>query len=274
MDQSPIGKTSRSTPGTYIKVHDEIRKLFAGLPESRIRGYGPGRFSFNNEGGRCESCQGQGVIRLEMSFLPPSYMPCEECGGCRFNAPTLEVKYQGRSIGDVMRMTISEAAEFFSAAPKVFRSLHLLEETGLGYLQLGQPSPTLSGGEAQRIKMVAELAARAGVTESLVRTGRARRAPLYVLEEPTIGLHAADVGRLIGVLHRLVDEGATVLVIEHNLDLIAEADYLLELGPGAGEDGGKIVAAGTPEEVARSKTSPTAPYLRPLLRSRVRGSRR
>jgi excinuclease ABC subunit A len=268
IDQSPIGKTSRSTPGTYIKVHDEIRKLFASLPESRLRGYGPSRFSFNNEGGRCESCQGQGVIRLEMSFLPPTFMPCEECQGRRFNAPTLEVLYQGKSIGDVMQMTIAEAASFFSNVPKIARSLNLLEETGLGYLQLGQPSPTLSGGEAQRVKLVAELAARAGMKESLIRTGRASRAPLYVLEEPTIGLHAADVERLISVLHRLVDEGATVLVIEHNLDLIAEADYFLEIGPGPGEKGGRIVAAGTPEVVARSKASVTAPFLLPLLQNK------
>jgi excinuclease ABC subunit A len=268
MDQSPIGKTSRSTPGTYVKVFDEIRKLFANLPEARLRGYTAGRFSFNTEGGRCESCQGQGVIKLEMSFLPTTYMPCEDCGGSRFNPATLEVQYQGKSIGDVMNMTIAEAAEFFAAVPKIQRSLSLLVDTGLGYLRLGQPSPTLSGGEAQRIKLVAELARRAGVNEKVFRTGRIGKSTLYILEEPTIGLHAADVERLLDVLHRLVDEGGTVVVIEHHLDLIAEADWVVDLGPGAGEKGGRIVAAGTPEQVAKSKRSATGAFLAPLLKPR------
>ncbi len=266
VDQSPIGKTSRSTPGTYVKVFDEIRKLFSSLPEARLRGYAPGRFSFNNEGGRCESCQGQGVIKLEMSFLPTSYMPCEDCRGQRFNPGTLEVLYQGKSIGDVMAMTIAEAVEFFAPVPKIARPLRLLAETGLGYLQLGQPSPTLSGGEAQRIKLVAELASRSSATETLIRTGRKGKSMLYLLEEPTIGLHAADVQRLLQILHRLVDEGGTVIVIEHHLDLIAEADYVLDLGPGPGEKGGRLLAAGTPEQIARRKTSLTGQHLRPLLR--------
>lgn len=265
VDQSPIGKTSRSTPGTYVKVFDEIRKLYSGLPEARLRGYAPGRFSFNTEGGRCESCQGQGVIKLEMAFLPASYMPCEDCGGSRFNPPTLEILYQGKSIGDVMGMTISEAAEFFAPVPKVARPLRLLAETGLGYLQLGQPSPTLSGGEAQRIKLVAELAARAGAKESLIRTGRKGKSMLYLLEEPTIGLHAADVLRLLEILHRLVDEGGTVVVIEHHLDLIAEADHVIDLGPGPGEKGGRLLAAGTPEKLSRTKASITGRFLAPLL---------
>lgn len=266
VDQSPIGKTSRSTPGTYVKVFDEIRKLYANLPEARLRGYQPGRFSFNTEGGRCETCLGQGVIKLEMSFLPTSYVPCEDCAGSRFNNPTLEILYNGRSIGDVMRMTIAEASEFFASVPKVVRPLRLLEETGLGYLQLGQPSPTLSGGEAQRIKLVSELAARAGIREKLVRTGFAGNSPFYILEEPTIGLHAADVARLLDVLHRLVDEGGTVVVIEHHLDLIAEADWVLDMGPDAGEKGGRLVCCGTPEEVASCKQSATGKVLRPLLK--------
>jgi excinuclease ABC subunit A len=206
------------------------------------------------------------VIKLEMSFLPASYMPCEDCGGQRFNPSTCEVLYQGKSIGDIMSMTIAEAAEFFAPVPKVSRPLRLLAETGLGYLQLGQPSPTLSGGEAQRIKLVAELAARSGSTETLIRTGRRGKSMLYLLEEPTIGLHAADVLRLLQILHRLVDEGGTVIVIEHHLDLIAEADYVLDLGPGPGEKGGRLLASGTPEQIARRKSSLTGQHLAPLLR--------
>lgn len=265
VDQSPIGKTSRSTPGTYVKVFDEIRKLYASLPEARLRGYTVGRFSFNTDEGRCDTCLGQGVIKLEMSFLPTSYMPCEDCKGSRFNPPTLEVLYNGKSIGDILDMTIAEAAEFFAAVPKVRRALILLEETGLGYLKIGQPSITLSGGEAQRIKLVAELATRAGAKETMVRTGRAGKSTLYVLEEPTIGLHAGDVAKLIEVLHRLVDEGGTVVVIEHHLDLIAEADWVLDLGPGAGVRGGKLVAAGTPEAIIKVKKSETGKVLRPIL---------
>ncbi|GAB4164336.1 MAG: excinuclease ABC subunit UvrA [Terrimicrobiaceae bacterium] len=265
VDQSPIGKTSRSTPATYVKVLDTIRNLYADLPASRMRGYSASRFSFNNEGGRCEACLGQGVIKLEMNFLPPAYMPCEECGGSRFNRPTLEVEYNGKSIGDTLAMTAQEAASFFSAHPKIRRPLELLVETGLGYLQLGQPSPTLSGGEAQRIKLVTQVARRATRKAEEVRTTRRGKSTLYILEEPTIGLHSNDVTKLVGVLHRLVDEGGTVVVVEHHMDIIAEADYVIDLGPEAGESGGQIMAVGTPEEVAQSKKSHTAPFLREIL---------
>jgi excinuclease ABC subunit A len=262
VDQSPIGKTSRSTPATYLKVFDAIRALYAGLPEARLRGYTGSRFSFNNQGGRCETCEGQGVIKLEMNFLPVSYMPCEDCGGTRFNRQTLEVKYDGRSIGDVLGMTVEQAAEFFSAHPKISRPLRLLVETGLGYLKLGQPSPTLSGGEAQRIKLVTQLARGSSVD----RPRFAKKGGiLYILEEPTIGLHASDVELLQDVFHRLVDEGHTVIVIEHHLDLVAEADYLIDVGPEAGKNGGKIIASGTPEDVAKNKISRTAPFLREVL---------
>ena len=266
VDQSPIGKTSRSTPGTYIKVFDEIRNLCAQLPVSRMRGYSASRFSFNAEGGRCETCKGQGVIKLEMNFLPEALVPCEDCGGSRYNPQTLEVLYNDKSIGDVMEMTIEEASEFFSAHPKIARPLSLLVETGLGYLKLGQPSPTLSGGEAQRLKLVTQL--KRGVSRATNERIRKMRKPgsmLYLLEEPTIGLHMADVDLLLKVLHRLVDEGNTVIVIEHNLSVIAEADYIVDLGPEAGADGGKIVAVGTPEQVAKNKTSRTAPFLRKVL---------
>lgn len=265
VDQSPIGKTSRSTPATYVKVLDNIRALFATLPASRMRGYTNSRFSFNNEGGRCEACLGQGVIKLEMNFLPPSYMPCQDCLGRRFNPATLEVEYNGKSIGDVMDMTIEQAAEFFSAHPKIKRPLALLVETGLGYLQLGQPSPTLSGGEAQRLKLVTQLARRPTSRAEEVRTTRRGKSTLYVLEEPTIGLHAHDVAQLIAVLHRLVDEGGTVVVIEHHLDVISEADHVIDIGPEAGGKGGKIVVEGPPEKIAKSKTSRTAPFLKGLL---------
>jgi excinuclease ABC subunit A len=266
VDQSPIGKTSRSTPGTYIKVFDEIRNLYAQLPVSRVRGYSASRFSFNAEGGRCETCKGQGVIKLEMNFLPEALVPCEDCGGRRYNPQTLEVLYNEKSIGDVMEMTIEEAAEFFSAHPKIARPLSLLVETGLGYLRLGQPSPTLSGGEAQRLKLVTQL--KRGVSRATNERIRKMRKPgsmLYLLEEPTIGLHMADVDLLLKVLHRLVDEGNTVVVIEHNLSVIAEADYIVDLGPEAGADGGKVVAVGTPEHVAENKKSRTAPFLRKVL---------
>ncbi|HEY5743946.1 MAG TPA: hypothetical protein VIS99_15570, partial [Terrimicrobiaceae bacterium] len=266
VDQCPIGKTSRSTPATYVKVLDEIRALYANLPAARMRGYSGSRFSFNNEGGRCESCQGQGVIKLEMNFLPASYMPCQECAGKRYNAATLEIEYHGKSIGDVMEMTIEQAAEFFAAHPKIRRALSLLAETGLGYLQLGQPSPTLSGGEAQRIKLVSQLARRATAAAEEVQTSRRGKSTLYILEEPTIGLHAHDVAQLIQILHRLINEGGTVIVIEHHLDVIAEADYVLDLGPEAGTKGGEIVAFGTPEQIARSPRSRTAPFLREVLK--------
>lgn len=265
VDQSPIGKTSRSTPATYIKVFDEIRGLYAGLPTARLRGYSASRFSFNTEGGRCEACQGQGVIKLEMNFLPAAYMPCQECGGKRYNAATLEVEYNGKSIADVMEMTAEQGAEFFAAHPKIKRALDLLVETGLGYLKLGQPSPTLSGGEAQRIKLVTQLTRRPTAAAEEVKTSRRGKSTVYILEEPTIGLHAHDVAQLIHVLHRLVDEGGTVIVIEHHLDVIAEGDYLIDIGPEAGDKGGELVATGTPEEVARSKKSRTAPFIKEIL---------
>ena len=268
VDQSPIGKTSRSTPGTYVKVFDEIRNLYAQLPVSRVRGYSASRFSFNAEGGRCEACNGQGMIKLEMNFLPRSYVPCEDCGGKRYNSQTLEVLYNNKSIGDVMETTIEEAAEFFSAYPKIARPLSLLVDTGLGYLKLGQPSPTLSGGEAQRLKLVTQL--KRGVSRAADERIRKMRRPgstLYLLEEPTIGLHMADIELLLSVLHRLVDEGNTVIVIEHNLGVIAEADYIVDLGPEAGADGGEIVACGTPEQVAKNRLSRTAPFLRKMLNS-------
>ena len=266
VDQSPIGKTSRSTPGTYVKVFDEIRNLYAQLPVSRMRGYSASRFSFNAEGGRCETCKGQGVIKLEMNFLPSSYVSCEDCHGSRYNAQTLEVLYNEKSIGDVMEMTIEEAAQFFSAHPKIARPLSLLVDTGLGYLKLGQPSPTLSGGEAQRLKLVTQL--KRGVSRAADERIRKMRKPgstLYLLEEPTIGLHMADIELLLNVLHRLADEGNTVIVIEHNLSVIAEADYIVDLGPEAGEAGGEVVAFGTPEQVAKSRVSRTAPFLRKIL---------
>jgi excinuclease ABC subunit A len=275
VDQSPIGKTSRSTPATYIKVFDEIRNLYAQLPVSRVRGYSASRFSFNTEGGRCESCAGQGVIKLEMNFLPSSYVPCEDCGGKRYNAQTLEVLYNAKSIGDIMEMTIEEGAEFFKVNPKIARSLSLLVETGLGYLKLGQPSPTLSGGEAQRLKLATELTRGIGrAANERIRKMRKPKSTLYLLEEPTIGLHMADVELLLNLLHRLVDDGNTVIVIEHNLSVIAEADYVVDIGPEAGGQGGEIVATGTPEHVAKSRTSRTAPFLRQILNNSAAPNRR
>ena len=268
VDQSPIGKTSRSTPGTYIKVFDEIRNLYAQLPVSRVRGYSASRFSFNAEGGRCETCKGHGAIKLEMNFLPSSYVPCEDCRGRRYNPQTLEVLYNEKSIGDVMEMTIEEAAQFFSAHPKIACPLALLVDTGLGYLKLGQPSPTLSGGEAQRLKLVTQL--KRGVNRAANERIRKMRKPgstLYLLEEPTIGLHMADIKLLLNVLHRLVDEENTVIVIEHNLSVIAEADYIVDLGPEAGAGGGEVVAFGTPEQVAKNRVSRTAPFLRKALKA-------
>ncbi len=266
VDQSPIGKTSRSTPATYIKVFDEIRNLYAQLPVSRVRGYTSSRFSFNAEGGRCETCKGQGAIKLEMSFLPSSLVPCQDCRGKRYNPQTLEVLYNEKSIGDVMEMTIEEAAGFFSAHPKVGRPLSLLVDTGLGYLKLGQPSPTLSGGEAQRLKLTTQLKRGIGRAQNeRIRKMRKPGSTLYLLEEPTIGLHMADIELLLNVIHALVDEGNTVVVIEHNLSVIAEADYVVDIGPEAGADGGQIVAVGTPEEVAQNRLSRTAPFLREVL---------
>jgi excinuclease ABC subunit A len=273
VDQSPIGKTSRSTPATYIKVFDEIRNLYAQVPVARVRGYSASRFSFNAEGGRCESCKGQGMIKLEMNFLPSTYVPCEDCGGKRYNAQTLEVLYHEKSIGDVMEMTIEEAAEFFKAHPKIARSLSLLANTGLGYLKLGQPSPTLSGGEAQRLKLATKLTRGIGRAQNeRIRKMRKPKSTLYLLEEPTIGLHMADVELLLNLLHRLVDDGHTVIVIEHNLSVIAEADYIVDIGPEAGDAGGEIVATGTPEQVAKNRVSRTAPFLRELLATKNGGA--
>ena len=271
VDQSPIGKTSRSTPATYIKVFDEIRKLYGQLPVSRVRGYSPSRFSFNTEGGRCDTCAGQGAIKLEMSFLPSSYVPCEDCGGRRYNAQTLEVLYNEKSIGDVMEMTIEQAAAFFATNQKIARPLSLLVDTGLGYLKLGQPSPTLSGGEAQRLKLVTELTRGIGRAQNeRIRKMRKPKSTLYLLEEPTIGLHMADVELLLKVLHRLVDEGNTVIVIEHNVSIMGEADYIVDMGPEAGAEGGEIVATGTPEEIAKNRVSRTAPFLREVLKTKPR----
>ena len=241
---------------------------YAQLPVSRVRGYSSSRFSFNTEGGRCETCKGQGVIKLEMNFLPSSYVPCEDCGGKRYNPPTLEVLYNERSIGDVMEMTIEQAASFFSAHQKIARPLGLLAQTGLGYLKLGQPSPTLSGGEAQRLKLATQLKRGIGRAQNeKIRKMRTPGSTLYLLEEPTIGLHMADIELLLNVIHALVDEGNTVVVIEHNVSVMAEADYILDIGPEAGAEGGEIVAAGTPEEVAKNRISRTAPFLRDVPRS-------
>ena len=262
VDQSPIGKTSRSCPATYVGILDDIRKLFAQVPLARARGYAATRFSFNTEGGRCEACGGNGEVKVEMNFMPTTRVHCEVCNGLRFNAATLEIEYNGKHIGDVLRMSIDESAEFFNAVQKISRPLRLLADTGLGYLQLGQPSPTLSGGEAQRIKLVTELRGGEGRTATEKMRGLANgKRNLYLIEEPTIGLHVADVAKLIDVLHRLVDEGHTVVVIEHHPDVFAEADYLIDIGPEAGEHGGKVVAAGTPEQVKKCKESRTARFL-------------
>jgi excinuclease ABC subunit A len=270
VDQAPIGKTPRSCPATYVGIWDAIRRLFAGATESRIRSYGPGRFSFNVRGGRCEACEGQGIRKIEMSFLPDVRITCEACNGARFNAETLTVLYKERSVGDVLAMNVREAAGFFRAHPRIHRTLQLLDDVGLGYLTLGQPSPTLSGGEAQRIKLVTELSkARTEQGTELNSVPASRPGTLYVLDEPTVGLHMADVEKLIRVLHRLVEAGNTVVVIEHNLDVIAEADWLIDLGPEGGEGGGRIVAQGTPEKCATEPGSHTARFLREFLCERA-----
>ena len=265
VDQSPIGKTSRSCPATYVKIFDDIRKLFAQLPEARLRGFDASRFSFNNASGQCPECRGNGRIKLEMDFLPTTWTHCDGCNGKRYNPATLEIRYNGRSIGDVLAMTIDEAADFFSAHGKLHRTLSLLKDTGLGYLQIGQPSPTLSGGEAQRIKLVTELT-RGRISRTAVKT-RAPQANLYLIEEPSIGLHLEDVKKLIDVLHRLVDEGHTVVVVEHHTGIMAEADNIIDMGPEAGHAGGRIVVQGPPEKILKSKTSRTAPFLRRVLPS-------
>jgi excinuclease ABC subunit A len=264
VDQSPIGKTSRSCPATYVKVFDHIRALFAQLPEARMRGFDASRFSFNTEGGRCPDCKGNGRIKLEMDFLPSTWVHCEECNGQRYNPATLEVTFREKNIGQVLAMTIDEAAAFFDSQPRIAHPLKLMADTGLGYLQLGQASPTLSGGEAQRIKLVSELIKGRGAKAQMTNR-QFQISNLYLIEEPTVGLHLEDVKRLIDILHRLVDEGHTVVVIEHHMAVAAEADWILDIGPEAGEDGGEIVAQGTPEKVAMSKTSRTAPFLKAAL---------
>ncbi|HSX70143.1 MAG TPA: excinuclease ABC subunit UvrA, partial [Pseudomonas sp.] len=253
IDQSPIGRTPRSNPATYTGLFTPIRELFAGVPESRSRGYKPGRFSFNVKGGRCEACQGDGVIKVEMHFLPDIYVPCDVCKGKRYNRETLEVKYKGKSITEVLDMTIEEAREFFDAVPALARKLQTLVDVGLSYIKLGQSATTLSGGEAQRVKLSRELSKR--------DTGKT----LYILDEPTTGLHFADIQQLLDVLHRLRDHGNTVVVIEHNLDVIKTADWLVDLGPEGGSKGGMIIATGTPEDVAANKASHTGHFLKPLL---------
>ena len=254
IDQSPIGRTPRSNPATYTGVFDAIRELYSQTPEAKMRGYKQGRFSFNVKGGRCEACRGDGIIKIEMHFLPDVYVPCEVCKGARYNRETLEVKYKGKSIADVLDMTVDDAVDFFAAIPKIHRKMITLQEVGLGYIRLGQPATTLSGGEAQRVKLATELARRS--------TGKT----MYILDEPTTGLHAEDIRKLLLVLQKLVDAGDTVVVIEHNLDVIKTADYIIDLGPEGGSGGGTIIAKGTPEEVAKVKESYTGRFLGPVLK--------
>ena len=256
IDQSPIGRTPRSNPATYTGVFSDIRSLFASTQDAKVRGFTAGRFSFNVKGGRCEACQGDGIIKIEMNFLPDVYVPCEVCKGKRYNRETLEIRYKGKNIYDVLEMTVEEGLSFFSSIPRIARKLQTLYDVGLGYIKIGQPATTLSGGEAQRVKLAAELGKRA--------TGRT----IYILDEPTTGLHIADVHKLIDVLQKLVDAGNTVVVIEHNLDLIKTADYIIDLGPEGGDAGGEVVAAGTPEQVARVPQSYTGQYLKKMLARR------
>jgi excinuclease ABC subunit A len=253
IDQSPIGRTPRSNPATYTGVFDAIRELFSQTPEARMRGYGPGRFSFNVKGGRCEACKGDGILKIEMHFLPDVYVPCEVCKGKRYSRETLEVKYRGKSVADVLEMTVGEAVEFFASVPSIARKMQTIAEVGLDYIRLGQPATQLSGGEAQRVKLATELSKRP--------TGRT----LYILDEPTTGLHFADIEKLLALLQRLVNTGSTVLVIEHNLDVIKTADYLIDMGPEGGDKGGTVVASGTPEQVAEVKTSYTGKFLKKVL---------
>ena len=253
IDQSPIGRTPRSNPATYTGVFDMIRDLFAATPDAKAKGYKKGRFSFNVKGGRCENCHGDGIIKIEMNFLPDVYVPCEVCGGKRYNRETLDVKYKGKSIYDVLDMTVEEALTFFEAVPAIRRKIETLYEVGLSYIKLGQPSTTLSGGEAQRIKLATELSKRS--------TGKT----VYVLDEPTTGLHFADVHKLVDILRRLTENGNTVIVIEHNLDVIKTADYIIDLGPEGGAKGGTVIAKGTPEKVAKSRKSYTGQYIKKML---------
>lgn len=253
IDQSPIGRTPRSNPATYTGTFDMIRDLFSMTPDAKLRGYKQGRFSFNVKGGRCEHCRGDGIIKIEMHFLPDVYVPCEICKGKRYNRETLEVKYKGKSISEVLEMTIEEATEFFRPIPKIFRKLETLLQVGLGYIRMGQPATTLSGGEAQRMKLAAELSKRA--------TGRT----FYILDEPTTGLHFEDVRRLLAVLQKLVETGNTVLVIEHNLDVIKSADYVIDMGPEGGTGGGNVIGMGTPEDIAAISQSHTGRFLASVL---------
>ncbi len=253
IDQSPIGRTPRSNPATYTGVFNDIRELFSTTQDAKLRGYGPGRFSFNTKGGRCEACSGDGLIKIEMHFLPDIYVPCDVCKGKRYNRETLEVRYKGKNIADVLDMTVEEALDFFQNLPKIRDKIQTLYDVGLGYVKLGQSSTTLSGGEAQRVKLATELARRS--------TG----ATVYVLDEPTTGLHTADVQRLISILDRLTDAGNTVVVIEHNLDVIKVADHIIDLGPEGGDGGGTVVFAGTPEGCAECKESATGEYLKKVL---------
>ncbi|HAQ52729.1 MAG TPA: excinuclease ABC subunit A, partial [Lachnospiraceae bacterium] len=254
IDQSPIGRTPRSNPATYTGVFDSIRDLFAATPDAKERGYKKGRFSFNVKGGRCEACSGDGIVKIEMHFLPDVYIPCEVCNGKRYNRETLEVKYKGKTIYDVLDMTVEEALGFFENVPSIHRKIQTLYDVGLSYIKLGQPSTTLSGGEAQRIKLATELSKRG--------TGKT----IYILDEPTTGLHFEDVNKLVDILRKLSDNGNTVVVIEHNLDVIKTADYIIDLGPEGGDGGGTIVATGTPEEVAKHKKSYTGMFLKKVLK--------
>ncbi|HZU61412.1 MAG TPA: ATP-binding cassette domain-containing protein, partial [Solirubrobacteraceae bacterium] len=262
VDQSPIGRTPRSNPATYIGLFDQIRELFSKTQEARARGYRPGRFSFNVKGGRCEVCRGDGQIKIEMHFLPDVYVPCEQCHGKRYNRETLEVRFKGKTISDVLEMPVEEALEFFAHIPKIRRRVQTLNDVGLGYMRLGQPATTLSGGEAQRVKLAAELCK--------VATGRT----LYILDEPTTGLHFADIQRLLEVLQRLVDAGNSVVVIEHNLDVIKVSDRIIDLGPEGGEEGGRLIATGTPEDVAAVEGSYTGQFLAALVQAKPRRPRR
>ena len=250
VDQSPIGRTPRSNPATYTGMFSDIRSLFAELPESKIRGYKPGRFSFNVKGGRCETCEGAGMKKIEMEFLPDVHVPCETCKGKRFNRETLEIRFKGKSISDVLDMTVSEAIEFFENQPKISRKVQILNDVGLGYITLGQHATTLSGGEAQRVKLSEELSKK--------DTGKT----LYILDEPTTGLHFQDIRKLLDVVQKLADKGNTILIIEHNLDVIKVADHIIDLGPEGGKGGGRIVAEGTPEKVAKVKGSFTGYFLK------------
>ncbi len=256
IDQSAIGRTPRSNPATYTGVFTPIRELFAGTPEANIRGYKAGRFSFNVKGGRCENCQGDGMIKIEMHFLPDVYVTCDECKGKRYNREALEIKYKGVTISDILDMTVEQAATFFENVPAIARKMDTLVEVGLGYIRLGQPATTFSGGEAQRIKLATELSRRA--------TGKT----LYILDEPTTGLHSADVKRLLAILQRLIEGGNSMVIIEHNLDVIKSADHIIDMGPEGGLGGGVVVAEGTPEDVAKVAKSFTGQYLKTMLKSK------